>query len=152
MIEIKKATFTDEVVGELIHLSHIWHEENITNGLVPNTKEDLKEPCYLAIDNNKIVGYIFGHYYNNEKKVSIECGEIPIGERCFDIDELYVLKEYRHQGIGKKLYLAIEKEAKEQVKFITLGTSTKDYRKILHFYIEEVDMSFHSAFIYKKIN
>ena len=152
MIKYQKATFTDDVVAQLINLSHIWAEEDISNGLVPNNKDDLKEPCYIALDNSKIVGYIFGHFYNNEKKVSIPQGEIPIGERCFDIDELYVLKQYRNQGIGKNLYLLLEKEVKDEVKFITLGTSTRDYRKIFHFYIEEVDMSFHSAFIYKKID
>ena len=152
MIKYQKATFTDEVVAQLINLSHIWAEEDITNGLIPNTREDLKEPCYIALDDNTIVGYIFGHFYNNEKKVSIPQGEIPIGERCFDIDELYVLKQYRNQGIGKNLYLLLEKEVKDEVKFITLGTSTRDYRKIFHFYIEEVDMSFHSAFIYKKLD
>ena len=152
MIKYQKATFTDEVVAQLINLSHIWAEEDITNGLIPNTREDLKEPCYVALDDDTIVGYIFGHFYNKEKKVSIPQGEIPIGERCFDIDELYVLKQYRNQGIGKNLYLLLEKEVKDEVKFITLGTSTRDYRKIFHFYIEEVDMSFHSAFIYKKLD
>lgn len=151
MIKYQKATFSDEVVDQLINLSHIWAEEDITNGLIPNTREDLKEPCYIALDNSKIVGYIFGHFYNNEKKLSIPNGEIPIGERCFEIDELYVLKEYRSQGIGKELYRLLEKEVESEVKFITLPTSTRDYRKILHFYIEEVEMSFHSAFIYKKI-
>ena len=152
MIKYQKATFTDEVVAQLINLSHIWAEEDITNGLIPNTREDLKEPCYIALEDNKIVGYIFGHFYKNEKKVSIPNGGIPIGERCFDIDELFVLEEYRNQGIGKELYKLLEKEVEGETRFITLGTSTKDYKKILHFYIEEVDMSFHSAFIYKKIN
>ena len=151
MIEIKKAVFTDEVVEQLIELSSIWCKEDISNGLIPNTKEDLKEPCYIATKDNKIVGYIFGHYYNNEKKVSIENGSIPVGEYCFDIDELYVIKEYRSQGLGKKLFLAIEEEVKDNTKYITLGTSTRDYRKILHFYIEEVDMTFHSAFLFKKL-
>ena len=151
MIEIKKATLTPEVVEELINLSALWVEENISYGLVKNSKDDLKEPCYIALDHNEIVGYIFGHYYNNEKKITIDNGVIPIGEKCFDIDELYIKKEYRHQGIGKKLYLEIEKEVKEETKFITLGTSTKDYKKILHFYIDELDMTFHSAFIYKAL-
>ena len=151
MIKIEKAIFTDEVVEQLINLSIIWKEENITYGLIANTREDLKEPCYLAIDGNRIVGYIFGHYYDNEKKVSIEEGEIPIGEKCFDIDEIYILKEYRNQGLGKKLFDALEREVKGKANFITLPTSTKDYHKILHFYTEVVDMTFHSAFLFKKI-
>ena len=152
MIKYQKATFTDDIIDQLIKLSYVWCDENISYGIIPNTKEDLKEPCYIALDDDVIVGYIFGHFYNNEKKVSIEDGEIAIGDKCFDIDELYVLKEYRHQGIGKKLYLALEKEVKDSCKYITLGTSTKDYHKILHFYTEEVDMTFHSAFVFKKMD
>ena len=150
MIRIEKATFNDEVVDQLLKLSKIWADENITYGLIANTREDLKEPCYIALDNDNIVGYIFGHYYDNERKTTIEDGEIPIGEKCFDIDELYVLKEYRNKGIGKKLYQALEEEVKDNVRFITLPTSTKDYLKVLHFYIEEVEMTFHSAFLFKK--
>lgn len=39
MIEIKKAIFTDEVVEQLIELSAIWCKEDISNGLIPNTKK-----------------------------------------------------------------------------------------------------------------
>ena len=44
-----------------------------------------------------------------------------------------------------------EEEVKKETEYITLGTSTHDYKKIFHFYIEEVGMSFHSALFLKKI-
>ena len=33
--------------------------------------------------------------------------------------------------------------------YVTLSTSTKDYKRILHFYAETVGMDFHSAFLIK---
>ena len=145
MIEIKIIN-VNEYSDQLIELSKIWCEEDITNGLVPNVLSDLKEPCYAAFDGDKIVGYTFGHFYNADKKINT----IKEGDKCFEIDEIYVLKEYRSQGIGRKLFQAIEEEVHKEVEFITLPTSTKDYKKILNFYVEMMDMTFHSAFLYKK--
>jgi len=102
---------------------------------------------YLALNNNKIVGYIFGHFYNRETKL----WDIEIGTKCFDVDELYVAPNYRSQGIGKKLFSLLEEEVKKETQYMTLGTSTYDYRRIFKFYIREVGMSFHSALFLKKI-
>ena len=147
MIEYRKATLSEEEIAQLIQLSVDWVNEGITGGLRSNTKDDLHLPMYLALDNNKIVGYIFGHFYNRETKL----WDIEIGTKCFDVEELYIAKDYRSQGIGKKLFELLEEEVKKETEYITLGTSTHDYKKIFHFYIEEVGMSFHSALFLKKI-
>ena len=147
MIEIKKVTSLEEVASELIELSKEWFNENITNGLVANTIEDLKLPCYTAIIDNHIIGYIFGHYYNREKKSSL----IPKDAKCFDVDELFVKKDYRSLGIGQKLYDALEKEVMNEAEYMTLVTSTRDYKKILHFYADELGMTFNYAELIKKI-
>lgn len=146
-MEIKKVELNDDVVKTLLELSKLWEEEDITFGYIANNKDDLKEPCFAAIENDKIIGYVFGHYYDNEKKVA----DIAIGDKCFDIDELYVLKEYRSKGIGRKLFKAIENEVKDEAMYITLPTATKDYKRILKFYSEDMDMTFHSAFLFKKM-
>ena len=148
MIEYKKVTLDDEVVFQLIELSKVWAEENVTFGYVPNERSDLNEPCIVALENNKIIGYVFGHYYDNEKKVA----DIAIGDKCFEVDELYVLKEYRSQGVGKKLFELINEEVQDKVSYVTLPTATKDYKRILKFYVEMMDMTFHSAFLFKKTN
>ena len=85
MIEYKKATLDKDTIEQLIKLSYLWEEEDITFGLHHNTESDLHEPCYIALDDKEIVGYIFGHYYNNEKVVA----DIIKGDKCFDIDELH---------------------------------------------------------------
>lgn len=146
MIDYKKAKLDKDTVDQLIKLSYQWEEEDITFGLHHNTESDLHEPCYIALDGNEIVGYIFGHYYNNEKIVA----DIAIGDKCFDVDEIYIKKEYRNKGIGKELFLRLEAEVKQEAKWLTLPTSSKDYKKVLHFYDEVVGMTFHSAFLFKK--
>lgn len=147
MIEYKRATLSEEEISQLIQLSIDWEKEEVTGGLRSNTKDDLHLPMYLALDSNKIVGYIFGHFYNRETKL----WDIEIGTKCFDVDELYVAPNYRSQGIGKKLFSLLEEEVKKETQYMTLGTSTYDYRRIFKFYINEVGMSFHSALFLKKI-
>ena len=144
---IKKAKIED-YKDELIELSRAWVSEDCSNGMVENTISDLKEPLYVALEDGKLIGYIFGHYYKRETKLST----IDVGEPCFTIDELYVLKEYRSKGIGKMLFDSLESEIKEKANYITLSTSTKDYMKVLKFYCEIVSMDFHDAYLTKKIN
>ena len=149
MVRIDRATFDEKTVLELIELSKIWAKEGISHGLIPNERDDLKEPCFVAVDHDKIVGYAFGHYYEESRPKGI--GEIHNGDRCFSLDELYVLSEYRSQGIGRELFKAIENEIKGKADFISLSTSTKDYRRVLSFYDEVCGMGFHDAFLIKRV-
>ena len=147
MSTYKKAQFDEKTVARLIELSKQWVDEDSCFGMVVNTKEDLKEPCFLALDNDVIVGYGFGHFYELEKKVT----PIQAGAKCFEIDEIYVLSEYRSKGIGRELFSLLEKEAIKEADYITLATSNKDYQKVLKFYAEDNNMVFHSAFLTKDL-
>ena len=131
----------------LIELSRCWVEEGCSYGMVPNEVSDLSEPLVVALDDERIVGYCFGHYYQQEKKNSC----IESGARCFSLDELYVLPEYRSQGVGKTLFRMLEDTIKNQCSHLTLATSTKNYQAILKLYIEELGMTFHSAFLIKSM-
>ena len=147
MIKICEIALTEDRVQQLIALSHMWVDENISNGMVTNSREDIKEPIFAALEGEKIVGYAFGHAYVKEKKTD----SVPVGSRCFDVDELYVLPAYRSQGIGGRLFQAVEAYAKTQGDFLTLATSTKDYKRVLHFYAEQNGMDFHDAYLTKKL-
>lgn len=136
----------DDIVNQLIELSRVWVDEGCSCGMVENTIKDIHEPLLVAYDNEKIVGYIFGHSYVEEKKKAY----IEIGTKCFEIDELFVLKEYRSKGVGKALFKMFEEKILKDYEYYTLATSTKDYKKILNFYVDEVGMDFHSAFLIKK--
>lgn len=135
----------EKTIQALIELSKMWQTENCSYGMIVNTEEDLKQPLCVAVDNDEIVGYIFGHYHVAESKTSY----MDAGSKCFTVDELYVRPEYRSQGIGKELFMRMENAVKGSCAYITLSTSTKDYKKILHFYAEELNMSFISALLVK---
>lgn len=147
MIKYEFRKLDERTIDELINLSYLWKEENCSYGIVPNEKDDLKEPLFVSLDNNRIIGYIFGHYYINEHKTSY----INVGSKCFMIDELYILPSYRNKGIGKELFKLMEDYVKDECVYLTLSTSTKDYKKILHFYVDELDMKFHDAFLIKSM-
>lgn len=145
-IKYQKAILDDNTTNQLIELSKMWVDEDCSFGMVANQKDDLHEPCYIALDGTKIVGYIFGKYFVEEKKTSY----IEIGDQCFEVLELYVMPSYRNQGIGRTLFSLLEKEVKDKVKYIVLATSTKDYQRTLKFYVKDNDMTYHSAFLIKE--
>lgn len=137
-----------DTVHQLIELSRQWVAEDCCYGMVENEESDLQEPLVVALDGPKIVGYIFGHSYRQEKATSC----IPADADCFSVDELYVLPMYRGQGIGRQLFQMLEARMKGQCRFLTLATSTKNYKAVLKLYIEELGMFFHSAFLIKSMD
>ena len=145
---IDKIELTEDRVAQLIALSQMWMDENISHGMRANGREDLQEPVFAALDGDRIVGYAFGHAYTADRRIS----SIPAGSACFEVDELYVLPACRSQGIGKRLFDAIEAYAGKSAQYLTLVSCTKDYRKVLHFYAVLGGMSFHDAFLTKKLS
>ena len=135
-----------DTAKQLIRLSEVWVTEGCSNGMVKNEKEDLSEPLAVALDGDRIVGYIFGHFYEQEKNNSC----IAQGSGCFSVDELYVHPEYRRCGIGKELFRMMEEKVIGSCAYMTLTASAKDYKSILKLYVEELGMCFHSAFLYKQ--
>ena len=147
-IEIKNCDWNDNIIKAIIELSQKWENEALTYGYCANDKNDLiGNDLFIASLNNEIIGYLFG------KSIVLEEAITPIGEgaKCFAIDEIYVKKEYRSQGVGKALFECVENYYKEKADYITLSTATKNYKSILHFYIEKLDMTFWSAKLFKKI-
>lgn len=134
-------------VKELIELSKKWRDEDCSWGIVANGEEDLNEPVFVAVDRGSIVGYIFGHYFQTESKTAY----VEIGSKCFMIDEIYVLPAYRNKGVGRELFKLMENHVEESCAYLKLIAPTKNYKSILHFYVDELDMDFYSATLIKKI-
>lgn len=141
---------TEENIAQLISMSSDWEKEKCTYGYCKNSIRDIEgNRVFAAVENGRIAAYLFGSIKNCEKSGWI----IPEKTAYFETEELYVRPEYRSRGIGKKLFKLMEnKVQKENVKYLFLNTATNDYKKILHFYVEEADMKFWSAALFKELN
>ena len=132
----------------LISLSEDWEAENCCHGYKKNTPEDVKgNRIFVAVEDGAVVGYLFGHEEIVEKATSI----YTAGTNTFEIEALYVKPSYRDQGLGRALFQHVEKELAGKVDMLLLGTATKDFLAILHFYIDELGMEFWSARLFKRM-
>ena len=76
---------------------------------------------------------------------------MPEGTPCFEVEELYVVPDRRSQGIGAGLFRYAEEAVKPDAEYMVLSTATRNWRAVFHFYLDELDMSFWSARLFKKI-
>ena len=146
---ICEAQLHDELLEKLISMSAAWEAENCTYGYRRNERSDLAgNRIFLAQRDGEILGYLFGHEGRSERATSIMANGTP----CFEIEELYVVPSHRSEGIGRSLFHFVEQTVKAAgIEFIMLSTATKNYKSILHFYIDELGMDFWSARLFKKL-
>lgn len=145
---IKEVDLDEKVISELIFFSENWENEDSCYGYRKNTVEDIAgRRVFLAMDDGETVGYLFGRKEIAKSDTSI----FRKGEEYFEVEELYVKPDFRSKGIGKLLFQHMEKTLEQEVDLIMLSTATKNYRAILHFYIDEMEMNFWSARLFKRI-
>ena len=111
-----------------------------------NTKDPIVPGIIVLIVTG--FAYLFGYTEKTKKNTSV----LPECTAVFEVEEIYVVPEYRDRGIGKRLFLYAEKEVSQEAEYIMLSTATKNWKAILHFYIEELGMEFWNARLYKKID
>ena len=145
-LEIKP---NDNEIKQLISLSKCWTDEDITRGYGINSINDIIDKrVFVATENDNIIGYVFAKEGISKNYSSI----IPDGEKYFGIEEIYVIPEKRSLGIGKVLMDYAKLVAKKDgYKYVFLVTSTKDWNKILDFYINKCGMSFYCASLVEKL-
>ena len=148
-MNIYEAKLNDELLEKLISKSTEWEAENSTYGYRKNDRSDIEgNRIFLEERDGEILGYLFGHEEKPERASSIMADGTPY----FEIEELYVVPSYRGKGIGKALFHNAEQAVKTTgIEFIMLSTATKNYKSILHFYIDELGMDFWSARLFKKL-
>ena len=146
---VSEEALTEDVASRLIGLSRDWEAENSCHGYRANTMDDLAgRRIFLARDGaGEIVGYLFGIVITQERETSV----IHQGTRKFEVEELYVVPERRCIGVGRALFYSMEKAVRNDAECIYLDTATKDARRILHFYLDEVGMEFWSASLVKHL-
>ena len=69
----------------------------------------------------------------------------------FEVEELYVIPEMRSHGVGRTLFRYAETAVRGDADFMVLSTATRNWKAILHFYLEELGMEFWNARLFKKI-
>ena len=146
---VYEAKLNDELLEKLIAMSEVWEAENSTYGYRKNDRSDIEgNRIFLAEQDGEILGYLFGHEEKSERASSIMADGTPY----FEIEELYVVPSYRSKGVGRMLFHDVEQAVKAAgIGFIMLSTATKNYKSILHFYIDELGMDFWSARLFKKL-
>ena len=146
MVTIHEAKQSD--IKRLLELSLMWEKEESCYGYRANTEDDFQDCYILATYDDELIAYIFGKEEIQEKQTSV----IDKNMHYFEIEELYVHPSYRSRGIGKQLMESLEKELKKKgLRMMVLSTATKNWKAIMHFYIDEIDMNFWSARLYKHL-
>ena len=146
MVTIHEAKQSD--IKRLLELSLMWEKEDSCYGYRANTEDDFQDCYILAAYDNELIAYIFGKEEIQDKQTSV----IDKNMHYFEIEELYVHPSYRSRGIGKQLMESLQKELKKKgLKMMALSTATKNWKAIMHFYIDEIDMNFWSARLYKRL-
>lgn len=147
-VRIAETELTGEVLDTLIRMSADWEAENSCYGYRKNEKADIDgNRIFLAYAGDTVAGYLFGHAEKSEKATSV----MPDGTRVFEVEELYVIPAYRNRGIGGRLFSFAEEAAAGEAEYIMLSTATKNWKAILHFYIDGAGMDFWSARLFKRI-
>jgi len=149
MQEIKIRFNYKEEAMIIADLSKRFAEENSCNGVVAENQdffENLK--VVVAVAEGEIIGYCYGNIEKEERNRSFA----KRNDLFFYLEEIYVIPEYRKDGVGQKLFNFIENYAKKEgCKTLRLSAVSKDYKRLLSFYIDKLNMTFWSAYLIKNI-
>ena len=145
---VHEVLLNEEVLEQLVRFSEDWAAEGSCYGYRPNDKTDIEgNRIFFAEDGSTVTGYLFGRICRSEQMKSI----MPEGTPYFEVEELYVVPEMRSRGIGARLFGFAEETVKSEAEYMVLSTATKNWKAIFHFYLDELDMKFWSARLFKKI-
>ena len=94
---VRKPTGADKTCEQILRELPEWF--GIEEAIIGYRKDIEKMPTWVAVDNDRIVGFLTVNYHN---KYSAE------------IQVMGVLKEYHRQGVGRALVVHIEKLLRDQ--------------------------------------
>lgn len=145
-IEFNNGKYIEEIVG----LSKSFQDEQCCNGVIcDDAKFFCDKKVAVALCNEKVIGYCYGQSEIKNKDTSF----YKSGQKVFYLEEIFVAKNFRNRKIGSLLFNFILNEAqKENCDYIETNAVSKDYKKLLSFYINKMDMDFWSARLIKKID
>lgn len=134
---------------KVAELSKNFANEGCCNGIIADDEEYfIDKEVAIAVDGDNIVGYAYGEIEIAKKDKSY----IKKDDKIFYLEEMYVDSSKRNMNIGKMLFEFLENEAKKNgASVIELNAVSKDYKKLLKFYLDDLNMNFLSAYLYKKL-
>lgn len=139
---------TPAVLESLLKMSADWAAENSCRGYYPNELSDIQgNRIFLALEGETPVGYLLGHISRAERSSTVMAADTPF----FEVEELYIVPDRRSRGLGGALFRYAEEQVRPEAAYILLFTATKNWKAIFHFYIEELDMEFWNARLFKKL-
>lgn len=139
---------TPTILEVLKQMSADWADEKSCRGYYANDESDIRgNRIFLALEGDTPVGYMFGQVTRAERTSTVMEENTPY----FEVEELYIVPGWRSRGVGGGLFRYAESQVKQDAEYILLSTATKNWKAILHFYIDEMGMDFWSARLFKKI-
>ena len=147
MIDINFAKKED--ICDIVMLSNEFAKEQCCNGIKADDENYFasKKVVVAKVEGN-VVGYCYGEVETKKKDTSF----FKKWTKSFYLEEIYISPEFRNKDIGKLLFEFIENYAKQlKCKILETTAVSKDYKRLLNFYIEDNNMEFWSANLIKKL-
>lgn len=137
-MQVLKVDFGEENLGELIDQEFNKYARKY------NIRVDYNDFCFVAKDDDKVMGILVGHSYYNEVHVT----------------DLIVIEEYRSKGVGTELIKRVEQEFTgrnfENINLTTFAFQAPEFYKKMGFEVEHVrkssDEKLTKYFLIKHIN
>ena len=137
-MQVLKVDFGEENLGELIDQEFNKYARKY------NIRVDYNDFCFVAKDDDKVIGILVGHSYYNEVHVT----------------DLIVIEEYRSKGVGTELIKRVEQEFTgrnfENINLTTFAFQAPEFYKKMGFEVEYVrkssDEKLTKYFLIKHIN
>jgi ribosomal protein S18 acetylase RimI-like enzyme len=129
---IRRAVKND--IPIILKLQQLWCAEDNVYGLTPDNYEQI----VAALDSYFLVAEVGGDvigFVSGSAHVSEETAVTPAGQSYLEIDNLYVVPQFRQQGVGGRLVDQLLMQAKEEgITHALVYSAAKDIRRILKFY------------------
>ena len=137
-MQVLKVDFGEENLGELIDQEFNKYARKY------NIRVDYNDFCFVAKDDDKVIGILVGHSYYNEVHIT----------------DLIVIEEYRSKGVGTELIKRVEQEFTgrnfENINLTTFAFQAPEFYKKMGFEVEHVrkssDEKLTKYFLIKHIN
>ena len=124
-MRIRKATNEDqEEFSRLYHLLYS-NNENIKSKSVPFEYTKFTNLLLVAEENGKLIGFIWGYF-------------LALGIRRYGyVEDLFVKKKHRNQGVATSLLAALKREFKNLEVDAIFVTTEKDNKEATNLYLKE---------------